>query len=948
LVRESTTIHVLRVESVEARRITFKTLATLKGKAANPPFQLIVPLQKPGGDVGFRTNEMVLCFSEGQVVATLHARGIWSRASSRVHWNISEEWYSRGEPPHAVVYEGETAALRQHVVAILEGRETTITARATVGSGAQDGRLCRIKAGLKVRDFVLSDESPNFVGWGSGEAEEVTKLADTLRTADVRNRILAASDLAHLGAAARPALPALRRALRDPIHTVSLASARALVRLDAHSVEAIESIQALMAHSDPSVRSAAVKTLADLGRRGSAALPSLLKVLRDSDSSVRATAACAVGSVAADLPQEGVAALVALLKQEDNELVWRQAIRSLASLGSHTWSAIPTLKARLAASRNRDYGPACDAVVLLARFDPPPVELLVELLLDFHTHTSARQVAARQITILGSRARIALPALRQAIQDTRPEMVWLRLDVAEALLAVDPVDGPALVAPALLGLAKDRPYDFSFSGLHMLGRCGRSGKQMLPALVQWVETSNYNPADAIHPLVPLLTPADRELLPALRRLLSPDKGRGPLVLAEVLRQMGYQEESLKEAVRGLTGKNSSRHDQNAAARWLGKLGKEAQAIEPELRKAIGGVSGAERTRLALTLWQVRAAERPGPRRNALTALSELLWLCEGEHPALGIFDQYAFWYDDAVYAGWQENAAVAAAVTTLHNRLESSEDTVASLTRALRDSSPHVRLVAALLLARVEPRHADLVPALQRLLERYPHFYHYSADTLHSLGSSAAPLVPQILPLLRHHKEEVWRSAAQVLHRIAPAVARKSWGAVGTIGGVPDKVGPLWDELASDDPVRADLAVWRLAGAGPPAVALIRERLRPSPSPSTERINRLIVDLDSAHFKTRQRAAAELAEAIEASAPALRRASASKLPLEQQRRIETLLVGLDEVRAPELRRHLRAIRLLAELDSSESRALLKTLSGGDKRFLLTREAKFALKRLETP
>ena len=203
--------------------------------------------------------------------------------------------------------------------------------------------------------------------------------------------------------------------------------------------------------------------------------------------------------------------------------------------------------------------------------------------------------------------------------------------------------------------------------------------------------------------------------------------------------------------------------------------------------------------------------------------------------------------------GRQENDAVGAAVGTVYSQLATDDDPVAVLAKALTDRGPHVRLAAAVALARAEPGYKDTVPTLQRLLDRNPYFFAYAADTLAALGPKAAPLAPQVLSLTRHPDDDVARAAARVLRRIDPALAAKAWGAAGVPGAVPDDLGPLWDDLAGDDALHADLAVWRLAGAGSRAVALVHDRLRPPPSPSSERIARLIADLDSDDFDSRER-----------------------------------------------------------------------------------------------
>src|SRR5262249_19870366 len=121
----------------------------------------------------------------------------------------------------------------------------------------------------------------------------------------------------------------------------------------------------------------------------------------------------------------------------------------------------------------------------------------------------------------------------------------------------------------------------------------------------------------------------------------------------------------------------------------------------------------------------------------------------------------------------------------------------------------------------------------------------------------AAPLSPLLLPLLRHPDESVCRATMRILSRIAPAAAAKGWGAADVPGAVPANLGPLWEDLATEDTLRADLAVWRLAGAGPRAVALLRERLQAPPALPAKRLARAIADLDSDEFVRREQASAE-------------------------------------------------------------------------------------------
>ena len=945
LVRESQTIHVLQVASVGPKGVSFKVLAALKGKAAAAPFVFVVPLKNAGCEGLFRTGALVLCCREG-TVATLHVGGRWVLAVEPIGWRGEKNWFCLAENCYTVIYDGTTEALRTHVVAILTGRQTTVLARTTPGWEGRGGRLWRIKAGPGVTEFVLSDESPHFIGWGTGKAAEVKELAQALRAATVQERIAAAADLAHLGPTARPALPALRRVLRDCDHTVALAAAKALARLDPRADDAVAAVQTRLGHADAAVRSAAAAALAELGPRAAAALPALLRALKDKDQSVRAAAAGAVGPVAASSPRQAVAALAVLLKHEPDEGVWHDAINSLRCLGPHAWVAMPILREALMAPHYGWRSTPHKIIALLTRFDPPPVELLAAVLAEERSRPITRRKVARRLGTLGSRARAALAVLRRVLADPQEDegvnRTSLRLDAAEAILAIDPDGGPALATPPLLALLKE-PSPIRSQALLLLGRCGAVARPSLPALLESLDPEDSGTTSEVEVLTPLLGPKDHELLPIVRQRLSGKRG-DPLVLVEVLLRLGRQEEALTQAARCLESNDT--HRKVAAARWLAERGRAARAVEPALRRALAKASGAEKTRLALTLSRVCGDKVAGPKARMLAALDGLLAVsCEGEAPGVGPIGRQAFWSWRADYAGWQQDAAVAASVATLHDRLQTDNDPLAVLTKALRDGSSHVRLAAALALARAEPRHAQVVPVLNRLLEHCPDYFRYSADTLVALGPTAAPLATLVQPLLRHPDEDVARAARRVLCRIAPALAAKGWGAAGVPGAVPADLGPLWEDLASTDALRADLAVWRLTGAGPRAVVLLREHLRPPPTPAAERINHLLADLDSRNFAIRQRASTELAEVIEAAAPALRRTLAAAPSLESRRRIEKLLAALDAVPPPEQRRRLRAVRLLEEIGGPDGRALLKSLSRGDRRFALTREAGAALHRL---
>ena len=258
------------------------------------------------------------------------------------------------------------------------------------------------------------------------------------------------------------------------------------------------------------------------------------------------------------------------------------------------------------------------------------------------------------------------------------------------------------------------------------------------------------------------------------------------------------------------------------------------------------------------------------------------------------------------------------------------------------------RLVAVLTLARTDPGHAEVLPVLQKLLQRHPSFFCFAADTLIALGPKAAAIAPLIQPLTCHPSFSIPEAADRVLRRLDPQLAARAWSSMDVPDIVPHDLGPLWEEMASKDGFKADMAAWRLVAAGPKTVELLRNRLRPPNVLTPARVERLIADLDSEEFEVRQRASSEMAGVIEFATPQLRKALDGKPTLEVHHRIDELLKLADRKASPEERRRLCALRVLESMASAEARDLLRSLAHGDPRLTLTREAAAAIGRLEPP
>jgi hypothetical protein len=149
-----------------------------------------------------------------------------------------------------------------------------------------------------------------------------------------------------------------------------------------------------------------------------------------------------------------------------------------------------------------------------------------------------------------------------------------------------------------------------------------------------------------------------------------------------------------------------------------------------------------------------------------------------------------------------------------------------------------------------------------------------------------------------------------------------------------------WADLNGSDAARAYRSMRKLLAAGKPTVALLAKRLQPVIE-EPKRAARLVAELDSDDFATREKASKELAGLGTAAEPALRRVLAGQPPLEARLRIEKLLRGLER----EYFGLLRGIEVLEWLNTAEARKLLTALAEGKREARLTREAKVALARL---
>ncbi len=162
----------------------------------------------------------------------------------------------------------------------------------------------------------------------------------------------------------------------------------------------------------------------------------------------------------------------------------------------------------------------------------------------------------------------------------------------------------------------------------------------------------------------------------------------------------------------------------------------------------------------------------------------------------------------------------------------------------------------------------------------------------------------------------------------------------------PADVEACWADLKGADAARAYQAIRKLTSSPAEAVAWMRTRLRPAVVPDAKRIARLIDELDSDAFATREEATKQLT-ALAATAEAALREALEKAPsAESRQRITRLLAEVETTPAGDALRHLRGVEMLERIGTPEARRELRRLGEGAAEARLTREARAALSRLD--
>jgi hypothetical protein len=157
----------------------------------------------------------------------------------------------------------------------------------------------------------------------------------------------------------------------------------------------------------------------------------------------------------------------------------------------------------------------------------------------------------------------------------------------------------------------------------------------------------------------------------------------------------------------------------------------------------------------------------------------------------------------------------------------------------------------------------------------------------------------------------------------------------------------LWADLFSSDAGKAGKAVHALIAGSNASVALLKDRIQPTPPLDAKAVEQWLRDLDSGNFTKRAIATKHLEKLGELAVPALQKKLAAPTSLESRRRLEPLLEELTGRNfTPEQIRVVRAIEVLDSVGTAEARQVLERLADGAAGSLTTRQAQMSLDRLK--
>jgi len=571
----------------------------------------------------------------------------------------------------------------------------------------------------------------------AGEPDDVAALAKALQSRNPEQRSNAIQALGELGAEAKEAVPALLTAFRK---------------------------------GSPEDREAIARALWAIGPAAEAAIPTLIEALDDAD--VRDAAIEALWNIK-DMPEDDVAALVALVRPGDKKAVdrgeaaWRLAARGhamylLGWMGSKAHDAIPVLAEAIS---DPDPAVRLAAAEALWRIEKRPERVLPILIAAVQSRqkNADPRWAVYLVGEIGPQARKAVPALAQALSDPDLE---LRCRAAEALWEIEA--RPERLIPTLIALIEATEeyapegalwWDLSYircRAAAVLGKIGPEARQAVPALIKAIEGGDsILSGSAIDALAEMGLEA-KKAVPTMVEHLGDQRAATVFAMPHGIHYVGETAwialgKMNPDAVNPLTGALTHK-DKNVRMRAALAL----HDLGPQAKPAVGALIAALKDPdEEVRRYAARALGAIGPEAQAaipvvIEAIDDREWVVRMEAaPALVRIDAKSP----------QAVAAIRKALSDADANVQASAVEAIGVLGA--DAKPFVPHAARLLGSREQ--HATAYGSFHALAQT-------AADALAKLGPEAREAAPALVEVLQEDRDRPTRgTVVEALVRIGPA-----------------------------------------------------------------------------------------------------------------------------------------------------------------------------------
>jgi HEAT repeat protein len=520
---DATYIVVMQVEKVskEKQAIIYKKVADLKGKyptdrikqhvsrrLADAPGPQDNPRPRGGTSIldWAEPGKLAIFFQDGNRKASATCVGkAWYFG-----WEGKDGWWGLNEFEErawAWAYIGSVEKLRDHVTAIMAGKEVVVTAARhdKAGGGNRELwdnqtsyrnltrdrkiRVWRIRASRKITSHLDVRDKPDYVvGLGTGDRAAVPGLVKDLKSKDPSVRGQAAEELCQVGPEAKDAIAALTEALKDPDGRVRVNAAEAVWRVGRKPEAAVTVLVAALGDKEVQCRRLAAETLWRMGPAARGAVGALAEALKDKDGDVRWDAAETLWRIGPEA-RAAITGLTGALKHEDRN-VRRSAAGALGSLGPEAKVAVPALTKALQDKDLQTRHFAARALVRLG--DREAKQAAAPILRDALQRTPDQRVRAEIIVFLwtiGPEPESTFPGLKTG--DTGD--MWT---TTQLLRKVDK-DIQKNAVPTLIAAFKGtRDANGRADFVRALGEIGPAAKASVPALTEALKDKAENVRNA--------------------------------------------------------------------------------------------------------------------------------------------------------------------------------------------------------------------------------------------------------------------------------------------------------------------------------------------------------------------------------------------------------------------------------------------------------------------